>query len=349
MEMNMKKMLALVLAGAMSLSLAACESSNTTSPNTSGSSSNSNATSTSKSPILITIGTGTVGGGWYSMGGALANVLTEYMPNASVTSIATNASLENMSMLQANKLEIGMANTDVVYQSYYGLNDYAKYEDLNTLCMMDEIYLTLLVAKDSGIESFADMKGKRLGTGTAGSGLYLMVEAILGAYGWTYDDVVPYQASTAQQGDALKDGNIDAACFLMTGRSGASASIVEMVSTFDCHLIPFDDEQIKALNEACPYYLDDYIPGGWVESNSEPVHTFGVNTQMLVRSDMDEQVAYDLIKTIVEHLDGLTAIHPAFSVMTDDYIASGMSLPLHPGAERYLKEIGAEISYLEGP
>ncbi len=352
MKSTMKKALSLALILAMVLTLVACQSPGSTSGNGGASSGGSSAGQQSGGnsggePLLITIGTGTVGGGWYSMGGALANVLTEHMPNASVTSIATNASLENMSMLQADKLEIAMANTDVVYQSARGLNGYAAYEGMNTLCMMDEIYLTVFVADNSGIQSFKDLKGKRLGTGTAGSGLYLMVEAILNEYGWTYDDVQPYQASTSQQCDALKDGNIDACCFLMTGKSGASSTVVELTSTFDCHMIPVDDEQIKSLNSKAPYYLDDYIPANWVESNPEPVHTFGLNTQMLVREDMDEQVAYDLIKTIMEHMDDLTDIHSAFKVMTKDSVANGMSVPLHPGAERYLKEIGATIAYLD--
>lgn len=342
----MKKFMALLLSAIFVLSLTACgQKKEETAASTPAASSAPKAESTD--PTLITIGTGTVGGGWFSMGGALANVLTERMPNASVTSIATNASLENMSMLESGKLEIGMANTDVVYQSARGLNGYKEYKGLNTLCMMDEIYLTVFVADDSGIESFKDLKGKRLGTGTAGSGLYLMVEAILNEYGWTYDDVEPYQASTSQQCDALKDGNIDACCFLMTGKSGASATVVELTSTFDCHMIPIDDEQIKSLSAKAPYYLDDYIAGNWVSSNPEPLHTFGLNTQMLVREDMDEETAYNLIKTIMENMDELTEIHPAFKVMTKDAIANGLAVPLHPGAEKYLKEIGATISYLD--
>lgn len=339
-----KRILAFALALVLALSLVACGENKA--PAQTPSATPEKAPNTSQ-PILVTIGTGTVGGGWYSMGGALANVLTEKMPNASVTSIATNASLENMSMLEGGKLEIGMANTDVVYQSARGLNGYQQYDSLCTLCMMDEIYLTVFVADNSDIKSFKDLKGKRLGTGTAGSGLYLMVEAILNEYGWTYDDVQPYQASTSQQCDALKDGNIDACCFLMTGKSGASSTVVELTSTFKCHMIPIDDEVLTSLSSKAPYYLDDYIAGGWVSSNPEPLHTFGLNTQMLVREDMDEQVAYDLIKTIMENMDELTSIHSAFKVMTKDAVANGLAVPLHPGAEKYLKEIGATISYLD--
>ena len=133
----------------------------------------------------------------------------------------------------------------------------------------------------------------------------------------------------------------------MTGKSGASSSVVELTSTFKCHMIPVDAEQIASLHAKAPYYLDDYIPAGWLSSNPEAVHTFGLNTQMLVREDMDEQLAYDLTKCIMEHIEDLTTIHPAFKVMTKDAVANGLAIPLHPGAERYLKEIGATIEYLD--
>lgn len=339
-----RRIMSVILALSMAMCLVSCNS-NSPSP---GASSSASGNTGSTETRLLTIGTATTGGGWYPMGGALAKILTSYMPNANVTAIATNASLENLSSLESSKLEIGMANSDVVYQRLHAINGYEAYKaDLATLFMMDEIYVTVVVPSKSPCKTFQDLKGKKVGTGTAGSGFYYMVEAILNSYGWTYDDIIPYQASNGDQAEALKDGNIDAYCVLTPGKYGPSAGFVELMTTFDCRLLPFDDEQLESLPAEKPFYNASAIPAGWYDGLEEDVPTFSVNTQVCVRADMDEQTAYEITKAVFEHVDELAEIHPNWGGLTLDLGCTNMILPAHPGAEKYYTEQGKTVTYLD--
>lgn len=332
-----RRIVALLLALSCIFTLAACNGNQ-----------ESGSASGSGSSQLLTIGTATTGGGWFPMGGALASVLTKYMPNTTVTAIATNASLENLTSLEGKNLELGMANSDVVYQRLKGINGYDPFqEELATLFMMDEIYVTVVVPTNSPYKTFKDLKGKKVGTGTAGSGFYFMVEAILESYGWTYDDIIPYQASNGDQADALKDGNIDAYCVLTPGKYGPSAGFVELMTTFDCRLLPFDEEQLTELPKEKPFYNGSEIPAGWYEGLEEAVPTFSVNTQLCVRADMDEELAYEITKTVFEHVDELAEVHPNWGGLTLDLGCTNMILPAHPGAQRYYEEQGKTVTYLE--
>ncbi|HZK18584.1 MAG TPA: TAXI family TRAP transporter solute-binding subunit [Clostridia bacterium] len=298
-------------------------------------------------PTLITIGTATVGGAWYPMGGGLANVISNYVPNAKANAIPTGASIENLTSIENGDMEIGYATSDIPYMMYKGLGDFKENKSFSALAMNDLIYLALIVREDSPIQTFSDIKGKKLGTGVAGSSNYVIVEEVLKAHDMTYDDVKPYPSGVSQQAEALKDGNIDMFAYVVAGSMGAAPAIVELDTTAKIRFISLDKEVLEKIQSEKPYYLSKEIGPGWVKGLTENVNILGVGTAICVANDLPDDLVYEICKAMFEYKDELDAIHPQWEATHKDSVAADIPVPLHPGAEKYYNEIGAPVSVLE--
>lgn len=300
----------------------------------------------SKGQNLITIGTATVGGAWFPMGGALANVISNHLPDTKANAVPSGSSIENLTNIKNNKMEIGFATTDIPYQMYRGQN-IEENKSFRALVNNDYIYLALVVKKDSPIKKFTDLKGKKMGTGVAGSSTYKIVEEVLKAHGMTYNDVKPYPSGIAQQCDSLKDGNLDMFAYVVAGSGGAAPAIVELATTADIRFISLDEEILNKINSEKQYYLNRKIPPGWVKGLEQPVNALAVGTTICVKADLPDDLVYNISKAILEHKKELDAIHPQWKLTTKETVALDLPVPLHPGAEKYYKEIGAPIQYLK--
>ena len=295
---------------------------------------------------LLTIGTSTVGGAWYPMGGALANVISSYVPNAKASATPSAATIENLTLVRSGKMEIGMATADIPYQQYHGLAGLEKDESLRTLTMFSNNIICILVKDGSPVHSIEDLKGKKLGVGVQGSSAYTIAVAILKAHGIDIEkDVDQYQGGISQQTEALKDGNIDA--FMLTfPQGGAAPGLIELDTTEKIRFIDMDMEKLKEVNAESPCYTIGQIPAGYVDSLKEPVNTLVIGCVFMVKDTMDEELVYNITKSMFEHKDELDAIHAAWKDTNEKTAAVNCPFPLHPGAERYYKEAGFDISIL---
>lgn len=295
---------------------------------------------------LLTIGTATVGGAWYPMGGGLANVISNYVPNAKANATPSGASVENLNAIKNDKMQLGFSTSDIAYQMYNGIG-YDKNQSFKSLVMNDYIYLALIVKKDSPIQKFTDIKGKKLGTGVAGSSNYQIVETVLKAHGMTYDDVKPYPSGVSQQCEALKNGNIDMFAYVVSGTGGAAPAIVELTTTTDVRFIALDNAIMDKISQEKPYYVNMEIPAGWAKGVDKPIRVLGVGSVIAVKADLPDDLVYNIMKVMFEKKNELDAIHPQWKLTNKDTVAQNLPAPLHPGAEKYCKEIGAAISYLK--
>jgi TRAP transporter TAXI family solute receptor len=295
----------------------------------------------------MTIGTATVGGAWYSMGGAMANIISKYIPGIKANAAPTGASIENLESIKNGKMEIGFATTDVPYSMYRGINGFAENKTFKSLVNNDLIYLAVIVKANSPIKKFTDIKGKKLGTGVPGSSNYIIVEEVLKAHGMTYNDVKPFPAGVSQQATALKDGNVDMFAYVVAGTGGAAPAIVELTTTENVRFIPLEKSVLEKINKAKPYYLIRDIPVGWAKGIDKPVAALAVGTTICVKADLPEDMVYQIVKTMFDHKGELDSIHPQWKMTTKETAAIELPVPLHPGAEKYYKEIGAPIAYLK--
>lgn len=335
----MRKKLAMIMTTIITLSMAGCGSQGTNAPAGSGK-------ADAGKVQMITIGTATVGGAWYSMGGGLANLIGKYVPNVKASAMQSAASIENLNSIKSGKMEIGFATSDIPYRMYRS-QGFEENKSFRTLAMNDLIYLALIVKKDSPIKTFEDIKGKKLGTGVAGSSTYVIIEQVLKAHGMTYDDVKPYPAGISQMAGALKDGNIDMFASVVAGTGGAAPGIMDLDSTTEIRFISLSDKAMKNITSKSKYYLKSTIAPGWVKNLTEPVTALAVATAICIKADLSDELVYNITKAMFEHKAELDAIHPQWSTTTKDTVAKDIPVPLHPGAEKYYKEIGAPISFLE--
>ncbi|MBD3896406.1 TAXI family TRAP transporter solute-binding subunit [Halomonas sp. ML-15] len=290
----------------------------------------------------LSIATGGTGGVYYPIGGGFAEMINEHIEGADATAEVTGASVENMGLIMRGDADLALALADTVYQAYNGTGDFEERQIENTRALAS-VYpnaVQLVTLADSDIESLADLEGKRVSVGAPGSGTELNARALLEANGMSYDDFNPQRLNFNETADAIRDGDIDAG-FWSVGPP--TSSILNLAATRDIRLIGFSDEEIANAQEVEPVFAPYELEAGMYDGMDEAVQTIGIPNVLVVNSDMDEELAYQLTKLLFEHTDELIAVHPAANDTTIEFTMESTPVPLHPGAIRYFEEVDADI------
>ena len=293
---------------------------------------------------FISIGTGGVTGVYYPTGGAICRLVNrgraEHGIRCGVES--TGGSVFNINAIRGGELEFGVAQSDWQYHAYNGTSDFEAQGPMENLRAVFSVHpepFTVVARADAGIETFEDLKGKRVNIGNPGSGQRGTMDVVLDALGWTTDDfAMASELQAAEQSQALCDNNIDAMIYTVGHPSG---SIQEATTACDSVLVDVTGDAIQGLIDENPYYRSATIPGGMYRGNDEDVQTFGVGATFVTSSDVPEDVVYEVVKAVFENIDQFRSLHPAFANLDPAQMASdGLSAPLHAGAERYFREAG---------
>ena len=290
----------------------------------------------------LSIATGGTGGVYYPIGGGFAEMINDHIEGADATAEVTGASVENMGLIMRGDADLALALADTVYQAYNGTGDFEQrqIENIRALASVYPNAVQLVTLADSGIESLADLEGKRVSVGAPGSGTELNARALLEANGMSYDDFNPQRLNFNETADAIRDGDIDAG-FWSVGPP--TSSILNLAATRDIRLIGFSDEEIANAQEDEPVFAPYELAAGMYDGMDEAVQTIGIPNVLVVNSDMDEELAYELTKLLFEHTDELIAVHPAANDTTIEFTMESTPVPLHPGAIRYFEEVEADI------
>ena len=192
---------------------------------------------------------------------------------------------------------------------------------------------------DAGIETFEDLKGKRVNVGNPGSGQRATMEVVMAAFGISMDDLaLATELKGAEMAQALCDGKIDAMIYTV---GHPAAAIQEAVNSCDVKLVDVTGAPIDTLVADNPYYRVATIPGGMYKGNDQDTTTFGVGATFITSADVPEDVVYTTVKAVFDNFDQFKQLHPAFAnLKEEEMIKDGLSAPLHPGAEKYYKERG---------
>jgi TRAP transporter TAXI family solute receptor len=245
--------------------------------------------------------------------------------------------------MRQGELDMGVVQSDVQYNALNGVGeefkDQGAFEDLRAVFSVHPEPFTVLARADSGIETFDDLKGKRVNVGNPGSGQRATMEVLMEKKGWTMDDFqLASELKSAEQSQALSDNNVDAIVFTVGHPNG---SIQEATTTTDAILVPVSGPEVNQLVEENEYYTKAIIPGGMYTGTEEDTETFGVRATIVARADVPEEVVYETVKAVFENFDDFRKLHPAFANLTkEEMVQAALSAPLHPGAEKYYKEAG---------
>lgn len=293
---------------------------------------------------FISIGTGGVTGVYYPAGGAICRLVNrdraEHGIRCGVES--TGGSIFNLNAIRSGELEFGVAQSDWQYHAYQGTSQFeatGAFEGLRAVFSLHPEPFTVVARADSGITSFDDLRGKRVNIGNPGSGQRGTMDVVLQAMGWTTADfAVASELPPAEQALALCDNNIDAMVYTVGHPSGA---IQEATTACDTVLVNVDNDAIRALVAERDYYRMATIPGGMYRGSPNDVTTFGVGATFVTSADVPEEVVYQVTRAIFENLDQFRGLHPALGILDPaEMVSDGLSAPLHPGAERYYREVG---------
>jgi len=293
---------------------------------------------------FVTIGTGGVTGVYYPTGGAICRLVNrgrkDHGIRCSVES--TGGSVYNLNAIRGGELEFGVAQSDWQFHALNGTSQFEEtgaFEDLRAVFSVHPEPFTLVARADAGIETFEDLKGKRVNIGNPGSGQRGTMEVLMDAMGWTTDDFkLTSELQGAEQSQALCDNNIDAMVYTVGHPSG---SIQEATTACDSVLVEVSGEAVDKLVADNPYYRTATIPGGMYRGNDEDTQTFGVGATFVTSATVPEDVVYEVTKAVFENMDQFRGLHPAFADLDPKQMANdGLSAPLHDGAAKYFKEAG---------
>ena len=293
---------------------------------------------------FVTIGTGGVTGVYYPTGGSICRLVNkgkkEHGVRCSVES--TGGSVYNINTIRAGELDMGVAQSDWQYHAYNGtakFKDKGAFKELRSIFSIHGEPFTVVARADSGIKTFADLKGKRVNIGNPGSGSRGTMEVAMKAEGWDKSVFkVAGELKASEQAKALCDNKIDAMVYVVGHPSGA---IKEATTTCDSVIVDVSDSKIAKLVDATPYYKFTDVPGGMYKGNPDNVKTFGVAATFVTSSKVSEKVIYAVVKSVFENFESFKKLHPAFAnLKKEEMIKDGNSAPLHAGALKYYKEAG---------
>lgn len=288
--------------------------------------------------ILSTAGTS---GTFYPVGASISQIVNNNEPTLKVTSQASGGSVENVRLLKNKEVEFALLGGDSAVGAYNGTGaEFAgdPHDDvLRGLFSMYSQPLSLVTLKKSGITSFADLEGKKVAVGAPGSGSEVKSKQVLQVLGLPYDSGVKQEyLSFAEAVDGMKDGQIDAA-FVWAGIP--APAIMDLANVHDVNLVVFTQEEIDKINNENPSIYGTTIPGGTYEGVDNDTSTLAVNTQAVVRADVDDEIVYKYLSALFANLEDL---HSAVDAMKELTIESAPKnvIELHPGAKKFYQEKG---------
>ena len=287
----------------------------------------------------VNILTGGTSGVYYPMGVAMSQIFSKAMPNAKVSVQATKASAENLNLIQSGRGELAFALGDAVSDAWKGDADAGFKTPLKKLRGVAGIYpnyIQIVASADSGIKTLADLKGKRISVGAPKSGTELNARAIFKAAGMTYNDFAKVEyLPFGESVELMKNRQLDAT--LQSAGLGVS-SLRDLATSIKMVVVPIPQDVVLKVGD--PAYQSGVIPANTYEGQTTNVPTAYVQNFLVTRADAPVDMVYTMTKSLFEHLDQLKAAHAAAKSIRKEAAAAGMPLPLHPGAEKYYREIG---------
>ena len=296
-----------------------------------------------RSDQYITVLTGPSSGIYFPIGGAFSTLIGKLGYKASAT--ATGATAENINALQTGQGEIAIAMSDAVIQAVEAFGAYEGKKpaaNLRALMGLWPNVVQIVTTEDSGIKTFADLKGKRVGVGAPNSGVEINARMIFEAHGMTYKDVKVDYLNYGEAIDQMKNGLIQAA-FVTSGLG--NATIRELGVSKKIAFVPVDGEARQRLIKKHPFYIESTIPAATYGTPADTPTTAVMNI-LVADKKLPADVVYDLLKNIFSPagLDTIQGSHATAKANIKPETAlrgvTGTAVPLHDGAIRYYKEVG---------
>lgn len=300
-----------------------------------------NGSNKSGKQVNLNFPTASTTGTIYPLGSAMANLWNNNVDGLRVNAQASKGGVENLNLMKEGEAQISFATAGIIWEAYNGERGFKdrKYDDVRIVA---GLYLNpnqIVVRKGAGIDSVADLKGKKFAPGSVGSTPEVESSIILPAYGIAYpDDIKENYVGFTEAIDLMRNKQIDGA-LIQAGLP--TAGVTEMISTAGGQLIGIEEEVRKQLMEEYPWYTEMTIPADAYDDQEEDVDTLAIKMMLMADASVDDEMIYEMTKTFWENLSDLEDTHSIVKQMNvEEAVTDLAGIPLHDGAKKYYEEQG---------
>ena len=289
---------------------------------------------------FVSIGSNPIGNTAYQWAAGISDLVNRNVEDVEMTAEGTKGYLANVQLMMAGQIEAGFSTSKLAYEAYKAEGEFEGREPGQILSWLSvaPIVQHVVVPADSDIQTLADLKGKRVGMGQPGGTSMIDAEILFEAAGLTPgEDFEDFRVRLPDMVDQLGDGQIDA---LVWNGSIPLPPLIKLGSTSDFRLIPIDEATSAKVRETYPAYSEGDIPAGTYEGIDAATPSYRLGNVLVVRADVPEDIVYEATKVVMENLDHMAGVHPAWSRVSPETVLGGFTAPLHPGALRYYREAG---------
>ncbi|KJS83212.1 MAG: hypothetical protein JM58_13200 [Peptococcaceae bacterium BICA1-8] len=289
---------------------------------------------------FISIGTSSSGGLFNSLGVAVGQLWTEKITGVKFSAQVTGGSGENSINIGAKKLDLAIVSGATAYEAVTGIEKFEgkKISNMKAIASLYPAVIQIPVLKDSGINNILDIKGKKVNIGQAGSGSEATSISFLTSFGVKLEDFNPQRLSHSNASDAVIDEKMEG--YINIGGLGQGHQMKAM-STGKFKIISLEPADLREKFLAdFPYYFPFTIKAGVYSDQDYEVKTVASSTLLVAREDLSEELVYQITKNLFENVKELAKTQSIANEITLESALNGIKIPLHPGAERYFKEVG---------
>lgn len=291
-----------------------------------------------------TIGTGSVSGVYYTLASAICRQMNRFLAKSGIncSAEASEGSLYNIAQMRANQYNFAVVQSDWQYHAMKGTSKFREagpYGELRAVFSAHAEPFTILVRTGSGINTFADLKGKKVNLGPLDSGQRATSEFLLKTMGWKLDDFAEVGIlNAADQSKALCDGTYDAIIYTV---GHPNRSVGEVSRSCDVAFVGVPPDVIAKMVDQGPYFSAVTIPIGTYREIQDPVDTFGVRATLVTKASVPDDMVYEMVKDTFENLSDVKRMHQALgSLKPEEMVTDSLTAPIHPGALKYYREKG---------
>jgi hypothetical protein len=287
--------------------------------------------------VFLNIATGGTAGTYFPLGGAMAEIINNNVADVNATAVTSGASVANINMLATDEVQMAFVQNDIAFYAYNGVEMFKDKQQANVraLATLYNETIQVVTLASAGVKSLADLKGKRVAVGAAGSGAEVNARQVLEATGITYKDISPQYLSFAEAANGLRDGNTDVA-FLTAG--APTAAVRDVAAQKEVVIIPVPKNIADKLIAKYPFYVRVKIPKDTYSKQTADVDTVTVKSILVTNASLDEELVYNVTKAIFTNLDRLILAHAQGKNISRTTALEGLPIPVHPGADRFFKE-----------
>lgn len=284
------------------------------------------------------IGTASMTGNFYTMGSAMAQMITNKIDGVEGAAQATGGSADNCFLLQDKEIDLALSQSATVKEAVDSKNAFegVKIETMRGVGVLYIMQFHVVVNNKSGIKTIPEIAGKKVAVAQMGGGVEVNANILLNEFGVT--DYTPIYGTMGEAIEAVKTGEADA---LIYATSVGAANITDALNSGNCSLIGMTEQEAKAITAKRSEFGYAVIPAGTYQGQSSDIHTFAGSALILTRDDISEDSVYKFTKAFYENNDYLVSQNAIFKGSSPENAMIGMCVPLHPGAEKYLKEVSA--------